>query len=149
MSAERLDNAIKAAGVPIVGISVGSEGVSSTVRVQPASLQAAAQPTIDAFDWSDAAEAAWENLRTRADAIAQGASGKNADAKLKRAIAAVLLDEINTLRGWLTAFKAQVALATNLADLKTRVATLPNTPDRTLAQAQTALAAKINAGTVD
>ena len=61
----------------------------------------------------------------------------------------VAVDEINLLRQWLVAFKAEVAAATSLADLKTRVATLPNMPDRTVAQARNAIHAKIDAGEVD
>lgn len=45
------------------------------------------------------------------------------------------LDELNLLRDWITAFKAAVAAATSLANLQTRVAALPNTPDRTVPQA--------------
>ena len=56
----------------------------------------------------------------------------------KRALAKVLVDEINVLRQWLASFKTEVAAASNLADLKTRVAGLPATPDRTLVQAKTA-----------
>jgi len=55
-----------------------------------------------------------------------------------RALAKLTIDEINDLRQWIAAFKVQVAAASTLADLKTRVATLPATPDRTLAQAKTA-----------
>lgn len=47
--AERLDLAIRAAGVAITGVSIGREEDRATWRVVPASLQAAAQPTIDAF----------------------------------------------------------------------------------------------------
>ena len=46
--AARLDAAIRAAGHPITGVSL-VDGDKSTWRVQPASLQAAAQPVIDAF----------------------------------------------------------------------------------------------------
>lgn len=60
-----------------------------------------------------------------------------------RAIVAVLIDEINALRGWMTSYKADVAASTSLADLKTRVAALPNLPARTGAQAKSAIAAKV------
>lgn len=46
----RLDAAIKAAGVPIVGVSMGDITNKATWRVHPAALQAAAQATIDAFN---------------------------------------------------------------------------------------------------
>ena len=47
--AARLKNAIQAAGVAITDVSIGDEAIRSTWRVHPASLQAAAQPTIDAY----------------------------------------------------------------------------------------------------
>ena len=51
--AARLDRALRAAGVPLDGVSIGSESDRSTWRVSPASAQAAAQPVIDAFDPDD------------------------------------------------------------------------------------------------
>lgn len=68
---------------------------------------------------------------------------------LLRALADILKDEINILRGWLVSFKAQSAAATSLADFKARVATLPDTPDRTLSQLKTAIINRINSGGVD
>jgi hypothetical protein len=73
---------------------------------------------------------------------------RNSEIALK-AVAAVTAEEINNIRQWLADFKAQVALASTLADLKTRVAALPNMPQRTLTQVRTAIANKIDAGTVD
>ena len=49
----RLDDSIKAAGVAIIGIDTDG-------NVSPASLQAAAQPTINSFDTSQAAQDLWE-----------------------------------------------------------------------------------------
>lgn len=66
-----------------------------------------------------------------------------------RAVSLILIDEINALRDWLTSFKSGTALATSLADLKTRVAKLPNTPDRTLAQFKGAYTNKITNGNAD
>lgn len=48
--AGRLDRAIKSAGVPIVGVSIGDPANKATWKVSPPSLQIAAQPTIDVFD---------------------------------------------------------------------------------------------------
>ena len=48
-------NAIRAAGVPIVGVSIGDATDRTTWKVQPSSLQSAAQPTIDSFDPDDPA----------------------------------------------------------------------------------------------
>ena len=66
-----------------------------------------------------------------------------------RAFADITKDEINLLRAWITSFKVEVASASNLADLKTRVAVLPNTPPRTLAQLKTAIQTKIDGKVVD
>jgi hypothetical protein len=67
-------------------------------------------------------------------------------AKGLRAAGAVQVDEINLLRQWITSFKAAVAAATSLADLKTRVAALANMPDRTLSQYKTAVLNHIDGG---
>ncbi len=144
----RLASVVVAAVPGVVGVSVGVAGDPATVLVQPPNLQASAQPTIDAFDWSDTAHNAWLNLRARADAAAT-LDLTTADAKVLRGVALVLIDEVNALRQWLAAFKVEVAAATNLANFQTRVAGLPATPDRTLAQAKTAIQNAINAGSVD
>lgn len=56
----RLHEAINAAGVAAVGV----RGAQGAVTVDPANLQAAAQATIDAFDWSQAAHDLWLSART-------------------------------------------------------------------------------------
>lgn len=61
--ARRLDVAIKAANVPIVGVSVGDALDKSTWKVSPGSLQAQAQPVIDAFVVDDQAIVAAEKDR--------------------------------------------------------------------------------------
>lgn len=96
----------------------------------------------------DAAEAAALTTSQRAGAQAIVAS-TSAEGKLIRASDDVILSEINTLRQWIVAFKVQVAATTNLANLQTRVAALPDMPDRTLAQAKTAIINELAAGTVD
>ena len=53
--AARLDRAVRAAGVPIVGVSIGDPANRATWTVQPSSLQVSAQPTIDAFNPLDPA----------------------------------------------------------------------------------------------
>lgn len=68
---------------------------------------------------------------------------------LLRALADILKDEINVVRGWTASFKTEVAAASNLADLKTRVATLPTLGARTLAQLKTAINSRIDSGGVD
>lgn len=69
--------------------------------------------------------------------------------KVQRAALLLTLDEINALRQWITDFKAQVALASSLNDLKTRVATLPNTPQRTALQLKNAIKTSIDNGSAD
>lgn len=61
-----------------------------------------------------------------------------------KALATIMVDEINILRGWLASYKTEVAAASSLADLKTRVAALPNTPDRTNSQLKTALKNRVD-----
>jgi hypothetical protein len=84
--------------------------------------------------------------RTEADTVTNQLSGAGVEL---RAIVGVLIDELNVLRGWTVSFKAEVAAATTLADLKTRVATLPTLNDRTLVQAKTAYQNKISSGGAD
>lgn len=73
---ERLLATIRAAVPAVVDVSIGTVGNSATVLVSPTNQQTAAQATINAFDWSAGAQAAWEdqqnpdkaNLRDAADA---------------------------------------------------------------------------------
>lgn len=48
--AQHLERAIKAAGIPIIGVTIGDPNASGTWTVRPSSLQATAQPIIDAFN---------------------------------------------------------------------------------------------------
>lgn len=108
------------------------------------------QPTqaqLDAVTQAQVDLARIDKFRTTAKTFINTSTTPNN--KLARAIVSILLDEMNVLRQWLASFKTEVAAAASLADLKTRVATLPATPDRTLAQAKTAIANKIDGGTVD
>lgn len=80
---QRLLEAVRAAAPAVVDVSIGTVGVSATVRVQPASEQAAAQAAISAFDWSIAAQAAWEadrvpERRDLRDAAAQAVADLDA-----------------------------------------------------------------------
>jgi hypothetical protein len=54
--AQYLDQALKAANVPIVGVSIGDVADRATWNVQPAALQPQAQPVIDAFALPTAAQ---------------------------------------------------------------------------------------------
>lgn len=64
--------------------------------------------------------------------------------KLMTAYSDIIKDEFNAVRHWIADFKVEVANATNLGDLKARVAQLPDTPDRTLAQLKTAIRNRIS-----
>lgn len=64
--------------------------------------------------------------------------------KLLIAFADILVSEFNILRQWEMEFKNEVAAATSLANLQSRVATLPDLPDRTLAQLKTAILNRIS-----
>lgn len=66
-----------------------------------------------------------------------------------RAIVLSAMDEINLLRAWITNFKAAVAGAATLPTLKAAVGELPNVPQRTAAQAKSAIEAKIESGDAD
>jgi hypothetical protein len=99
-------------------------------------------------DAYDAAEAAAAELAVRGGAKG-GLLGFVSSALLHRAFADILKDEFNAVRGWITDFKVEVAAANNLADLKARIAGLPDLPDRTLAQLKTAIRNRIDSGSVD
>ncbi len=135
------------------GIDVTVTGVVSpynpaTVIVTPSNLQTTAQPFINAFSGSQAEQDAWVSRVTDyQQRTFVYMFGPDPDARAFRAIAALAIDEINTLRQWIVAFKAATAAATSLANLQTRVAALPDLPDRTLAQAKTAFINKVNGGT--
>jgi hypothetical protein len=100
------------------------------------------------FEVRDRAGDAWATGQKRGEAKVQY-DGLAKEGKILRAVVLVTLDEVNTLRQWLASFKAEVAASTSLADLKTRVAGLPNTPDRTGAQARTAIRNRIDNGSAD
>ncbi len=145
---DRLYSELQNVALNVDGISgVVSPYNPATVSVQPSSLQASAQATINAFDGSQAAQDAWNAIpQDRKDAVLL-INLANPQARAYRAIAALAIDEINTLREWIVSFQAAVAAASSLANLQTRVAALPNLPDRTLAQAKSAFIAKVNSGT--
>ncbi len=145
---DRLYSELQNAALAVDGISgVVSPYNPVTVVVYPSNLQAAAQSTINAFDGSQGAQDAWNAIpQSQKDAILL-INLLDSYPRAYRAIAAILVDELNTIRQWIVAFKAQVALASTLADLKTRVAGLPDLPNRTLPQAKSAFISKVNSGT--
>lgn len=99
-------------------------------------LGEAEQQAADAQARRDQAKKVYDEVMADMEALAQAA----------RALALITMDEINLLRQWVADFKGQVAAASSLADLKTRVAALPNTPDRTTTQLKQAIRNRIDAG---
>lgn len=89
---------IQEAGVPITGVSVPEPGNAASVTVTPPALQAQAQPAIDAFDWSPAAEDAWMLRQLRQRAAGSVATLDDELRLLLRAMLRVLVGELNTLR---------------------------------------------------
>jgi hypothetical protein len=139
----RLDNTIRGIPLAIDGISgVVSPYNPATVRVSPGNLQSQAQPIIDGFDGSQNAQDEWKLAQEQSGAITF-MSNFDRNSMSYRAAISVAIDEINVLRDWITAFKAAVAAATNLANLQSRIAALPDTPDRTFQQAKNAFITKI------
>jgi len=75
--------------------------------------------------------------------------GQTVSGQSLRCFAESIRKEINTVRGWTVSYKTEVAAATSLGDLQTRVAGLPTLGDRTLAQLKTSIQNCIDSGTVD
>lgn len=152
--AQRVKEAAQAVSSHVAEASIGTKTDPATWRFDwdgsetqaDRDAVAAWLATVDPASFEDAANETTE-LRAEADAIMQ--TGTEAQAKLFRAVASVLVDELNSIRQWITSFKAATAAATSLNDFKTRVAALGNMPDRTLAQAKTAITNTLNSGTVD
>ncbi len=131
LSILRLDQTLRAAGIPIDGVS----GAQGSVRIDFQASATAAQRTqadtiVAAFNWSDALDSTWQAQQEKAAATASidnGAlkSGVSLE-RLARALALVVLDEVNVLRA----------------------ASVPVLPPRTAAQLVTAIKTKI-AGTAE
>lgn len=124
----RLHAAVQAV-CPIDSVSV-TDGTPPTVQIRfmlsatPAQ-QAAANSVVASFDWSQAAEDADANLRARTLVKARFQTNPDVDGKALRALALILMDEINILR-----------VAGGLQP-------------RTLAQLKVAFANRIDGGTID
>lgn len=85
--------------------------------------------------------------RTKAEAMVADLKAQN---KLLRAALLTMGDEINILRGVLRDLKANTAAAPNtVGGIKGAIAAIPVLPDRTKAQAITAITNKLNSGTAD
>ena len=104
--AARLDRAMKAAGVPITGVSIGDTAKKATWTVHPQTLQRAAQPTIDAFDPNDPAHAAWEAQQERDVALGLKMIRALASATHKR-LKVVVPTDTTTAAQWTAAIIAE------------------------------------------
>ena len=62
-----------------------------------------------------------------------------------QALALLVLNQVNILRGLWMAYKVEVAAATSLGDLQTRVAGMDDTPELTISQLKTAMKNQIDA----
>jgi hypothetical protein len=85
-------------------------------------------------------------LRARAKALFDGTSEGGVK---DRAIAWLLVNQLNTLRSWDMSFKAAVAASVSLADLKARVALLPDLAQITLSAARQAYRDLLDGGSAD
>lgn len=91
----------------------------------------------------------WLVLKFREKAQTALDNTKSEAFAVDRALALIVLREINGLRTWLRDFKSAVAAATNLANLQSRVAALPSTPNYTQRQLMDAIKAKLADGSAD
>lgn len=149
--AKRIQSTLEAA-CPIDGFSFDEETqsitnilfkVSSTAQQRTNATNAAAS-----FDWSPAAQIAWQTLQDRS-ALLLSIIPQDLPAKRSRALMLLLLDELNLHALKINAILDAVDGAASLAALKTAVALIPDYPARTKQQLLTALTSIINAGGVD
>lgn len=146
----RLDTELRAAGIPINGVSgtMGSATVDYAAEATPAQITQG-NSIVAAFDWSDIANATWvaQNEKTAAtqgvdDAVQQ--KGNRVE-RIVMAAAFVALDATNNERQTFVAMNTAVQAATSLADLKTRFAAISFPPQVTMQQLQNAIKQKIAA----
>jgi hypothetical protein len=147
-SRTRLDAAIRAV-CPISGTS----GIAPNVRIDflPEATQQqkdAAAAVLAAFDWGGTAHEEWIAARRREEAkddIGAVVVAPSREVRLARALAATLLDELNLRSVSFNALLAQIAAATSLADLKSRVAAnVEAYPTRTMPQLRASIESKID-----
>lgn len=115
----RLHSAIVAAGVAITG-------VDNNGKVTPAALQSAAQPAITAFDVSQTAQATFDAQQAKAAATASVDNGQlqvglQYDRTL-RALALVVLDEVNLIRANFTIAMTPRTTAQLVSAVKAKIA---------------------------
>lgn len=117
------------------------DGATGEIVVEDAVLDATVQAVVNAHDPTP------PTLRQLAIAAFNDAQ---AEAALRdRAIALAAKKSDNVLRKWTRDFKAAVAAATSLNDLKTRVAALPTLDDITDADLKAAVIGTVNTGEAD
>lgn len=151
--AESLGNLILAAGLEPGSFWLVLDETSATITYAEGtaqSLKDAAQAVINVFDFSDAAQLLRNNAGLRVQAKAAIAGDQTFGTRLTVAIDLTALDAINVLRAWITTFKAEVAAATSLANLQTRVANnTPNLPQIGIAAVIQAVKDKLDSGAAD
>ena len=103
----------------------------------------------DAVDSAEIAAAAAALLSSSRSGAKDSVDQLSAEGVRLRAALLIILDEMNILRTRDRDRSADVAAATNLADLKTRWAARAALDDRTAAQIKTSLKARIDAGDAD
>jgi hypothetical protein len=121
-------------GVPLKHLKVSGGLVVEMTQQEKDDLAAAEAAAADA------------SMRTSTKALMDDL---NSLALSLRVIIDMTIKELNILRGWLDDFKTEVAAATSLSDLQTRVAGLPDTPDRTMTQFKTTFKDTVDDKTAD
>ena len=119
-------------GVPLKYWRVGTNPVEEMNQTEKDAVDAAATA------------AALLAAKSEASSVIDGRTGYQL-----RALAKLLVDEINIMRQWDASLKTAFANNSTLGTIRTAVDALPNTPDRTLAQAKTAYKNLLSNGTLD
>jgi hypothetical protein len=129
---------------PIVGLSEQGSGWRVDFAPEATTEQReAAQAIIAGWNETQSNNSQASILKTLAKEYHAGLKAENV---ALRATVALVVDELNVLRQWLADFKTEVASATNLANLQTRVASLPDMTNRTYLQAKNAIESLIENG---
>jgi hypothetical protein len=151
LAISRLYSQLCAAGIPIDGVSGGT---ADTVRVDFQASATQAQQTQGAaivaeFDWSRSAAATFDAQQEKTAAAASIDRGElvsgSASDRLVFALVTMMLDELNAHSTFEASLLSAIAAATTLADLKARMSTMNQIPQRTKAQVMSILKAKISA----
>jgi len=135
-----------AAAAPIDGVSV-LDPVAHVARIdyQPGATtaqRAAAAAALAAFDWSAAADTAWQLTQDRSTALTHFLTDTSASAKVLRAVALVLLDRVNAIESELQTLRNAVRVVAPTVPAVTY-------PQFTAADVKAAVQAKINGGAAD